>query len=98
MDDVDASPDEDLFRLMAETWPKRFVFLPFDDPIFSESSVGMNWEEIVYVAPPKRHYDATFILPTAHRIAIPQGPEPRIDTDRRDSTCSPRAEAQCHTR
>jgi hypothetical protein len=67
---LDASPENELFRIISETWPERVVFLPFDDPIFVTTSVSMNYEGKIYVATPKRHYDAVVVLPVAYRIQL----------------------------
>lgn len=66
-----SSPENELFRLMNERWPDRFVFLPLDDPAFGTSGVPMNFEERIYVESPKRIYDAFILIPTAHRTLPP---------------------------
>lgn len=68
-DIMDASPENELFRLMNETWPDQIVFLPADDPVFLDG-VPMNSEGTIRVSAPKRHYDVFVLLPLAHRIPI----------------------------
>lgn len=68
---TDASPDNELFRLMSETWPGQTVFLPFTDPLFIEGDVAMNFEDTIHVTSPERHYDGAVLLPLTHRIPIP---------------------------
>jgi hypothetical protein len=65
--DLAASPDNELLRVMNQTWPDQIVFLPLDDPLFSSGRIPMNFGEI-YVGAPKRHYDVFVLLPQAHRV------------------------------
>jgi hypothetical protein len=65
--DLSASPENELLRVMNETWPDRIVFLPLDDPLFSSGRIPMNFGDIS-VGAPKRHYDAFVLLPLAHRV------------------------------
>jgi hypothetical protein len=65
--DLAASPENELLRVMNQTWPDQIVFLPLDDPLFSDGRIPMNFGEI-YVGAPKRHYDAFILLPLAHRV------------------------------
>jgi hypothetical protein len=65
---LDASPENELFRIISENWPEQYVFLPFDDPLFAEGNIRMNYEGKIYVTHPKHHYDAVVLLPIAHRI------------------------------
>jgi hypothetical protein len=65
---LDASPANELWRLMNETWPDRTVFLPLDDPVFEEGGVVMNFEGTLYSGAPKRHYDALLQYPVAHHV------------------------------
>ena len=65
--DLAASPENELFRVMNQTWPDQIVFLPLDDPLFSSGRIPMNFGEI-YVGTPKRHYDVFVLLPQAHRV------------------------------
>jgi len=70
-DVLDKSPDNELFRLIAETWPAQRVFLPFDDPLFALDGVPMNYEGTIRITAPKLHYDAIVVLPLTHRIPLP---------------------------
>ena len=70
-DVADASPENELWRIMKETWPGQIVFLPVDDPTFRGDGVPMNYEETIYVGSPKRHYDVFLLLPLAHRVPLP---------------------------
>jgi hypothetical protein len=65
--DLSASPENELLRVMNETWPDRYVFLPLDDPLFSSGRIPMNFGDI-YVGAPRRQYDAFVLLPQAHRV------------------------------
>jgi hypothetical protein len=65
----DASPDDEVWRVMNETWPDQTVFLPLDDAVFS-GGVRMNFEGTIHSGIPKRHYDAFLQYPLAHRIRI----------------------------
>jgi hypothetical protein len=69
--DLGASPENELFRVMNETWPDEIVFLPMDDPLFSADGVPMNFEGIIHVGAPKQHYDVFLLLPLAHRVPLP---------------------------
>lgn len=64
----DSSPDNELFRVIAETRPGKNVFLPLDDPLFSEKRVAVNSEEVIYVSPLKNQYDAVLQYGLAHRM------------------------------
>lgn len=68
---ADASPDNELFKLMSDAWPSQSVFLPFTDLLFQQNDVAMNFEDTIYVTSPEHHYDAAVLLPLAHRIPIP---------------------------
>ena len=70
-DVTDASPENELWRTMSETWPGQIVFLPVDDPVFLADGVPMNFEGTIYVGSPKRHYDVFLLLPLAHRVPLP---------------------------
>ncbi len=70
-DVADASPENEIWRTMNETWPDRIVFLPVDDPVFMGDGVPMNFEGTIYVGSPKRHYDVFLLLPLAHRVPLP---------------------------
>lgn len=65
--DLTASPENELFRVMNQTWPEQIVFLPTDDPLLSSGRVPINSEGTIYVGAPKRHYDVFVLLPLAHR-------------------------------
>jgi hypothetical protein len=65
--DLAASPENELLRVMNQTWPDQIVFLPLDDPLFSSGRIPMNFVDI-YVGAPKRHYDAFILLPQAQRV------------------------------
>ena len=70
-DVADASPENELWRIMNETWPDQIVFLPVDDPTFLGGGIPMNFEETIYVGSPKKHYDVFLLLPLAHRVPLP---------------------------
>lgn len=65
--DLAASPENELLRVMNQTWPDQIVFLPVDDPLFSSGRVPINHGGDVYVSAPKRHLDVFVLLPLAHR-------------------------------
>ena len=65
--DLATSPENELLRVMNQTWPDQIVFLPLDDPLFSNGRIPMNFGD-VYVGAPKRHYDVFVLLPKAHRL------------------------------
>lgn len=65
--DLSASPPNELFRIMQEAFPGRSVFLPFDDPLFTDQGVLVNFEEEIYSSRLKRVYDGALQYPTAHR-------------------------------
>jgi hypothetical protein len=65
--DLAASPENELLRVMNRTWPDQIVFLPLDDPVFSDGRVPINHGGDVYVSALKQHYDAFVLLPVAHR-------------------------------
>jgi hypothetical protein len=69
-DILDASPDNELWRLMNEAWPDQAVFLPLDDPVFAAGGIPINYEGTIYLAAPKRHYDILVLLPLAHRVPL----------------------------
>lgn len=66
----DASPENELFRLMYEAWPERNVFLPFDDPRFASGGVPMNFEGKIWRCSPVRQYDGVVLLPSGHRVGV----------------------------
>ena len=63
-----ASPDNELHRIMADTWPGRTVFLPLDDPLFSDRTVAYNSEDVIYVTSLNEQYDAIIQYGLAHRM------------------------------
>jgi hypothetical protein len=65
---LDASPENELFRLMNEAWPEQTVFLPLDDPVFRSGGIPVNYESTVHVCALKEHYDAVLLYPTIHRV------------------------------
>jgi hypothetical protein len=67
-DVIDTSPENELLRVMAETWPGRTVFMPLDDPIFSEHTVAFNSEETIYVTSLNEQFDAVLQYGLAHRM------------------------------
>ena len=66
---MEASPENELWRVMHETWPDRIGFLPLDDPLFGTGPVLMNFEGTIYEGAPKAHYDAFVLLPVGHAVA-----------------------------
>jgi len=66
--DLKASPENELFRVMNQTWPDQIVFLPADDPLFSNERVPMNSDGTIYVGSLKQHYDGFLLLPSADRV------------------------------
>lgn len=67
-DILDASPPNELFRIMNETWPEDVVYLPLDDPLFTSGGVPLNFEGTIRVCAPKRQYDGFVLLPWAHHV------------------------------
>lgn len=67
----DASPPNELFRVMHETWPGRTIFLPLDDAVFSRGGIPLNFEGIIYTCAPKAQYDAVLLYSEAQRIPVP---------------------------
>ncbi len=66
---VESSPENELLRLMAETWPDLNVYLPLDDPMFSEKRVAYNSEDVIYAVQLTDVFDALFQYGVAHRMA-----------------------------
>ena len=66
--ELKASPENELFRVMSETWPNQIVFLPVDDPVFGTKRVPINNGGEIYVGAPKRYFDVFVLLPLAHRV------------------------------
>lgn len=67
--DLSASPENELLRLMNQNWPGQVVFLPANDPIFSNGKISINSDSEILAASPKRYFDIFVLLPTAHRIS-----------------------------
>ena len=65
--DLAESPENEILRVMNETWPDQIVFLPLDDPLFSNGRVPINSAGEIFVSAPKRHYGAFILLPAAQR-------------------------------
>lgn len=63
-----ASPDNELYRVMAETWPEQNVFLWLDDPLFMNGRIAMNSEDTIYATAFKEQYDAVVQYGLAHRM------------------------------
>ena len=64
-----SSPEDELLRLMAETWPGLNVYLPLDDPLFSEKRVAYNSEDKIYAVQLADVFDALFQYGMSHRMA-----------------------------
>ena len=69
-DIMNASPANELWRTMHETWPGQTVFLPLDDPMFLQSGIPVNYEDEIFVTALKKAYDAMLLFPVAHRIPL----------------------------
>jgi hypothetical protein len=65
---LESSPENELFRVLAESWPSSNVFLPLDDPVFTEDRVAVNYEESVYSASLAEQFDAVLQYGLAHRM------------------------------
>jgi hypothetical protein len=65
-----ASPDNEILRLMAETWPDQTVFLPLDDPVFVDRRVAYNSEDVIYATSLGEQFDALVQFGLAHRMPI----------------------------
>jgi hypothetical protein len=68
--DLSASPENELFRMMNQTWPDQIVFLPADDPLLNSGRVPINSEGTIYRGAPKQHFDVYVVLPSAHRVPL----------------------------
>lgn len=68
-DIVQSSPEDELLRLMAEAWPDMNVYLPLDEPLFSEKNVAYNSEDVIYAVQLADVFDALFQYGMAHRMA-----------------------------
>jgi len=69
--DLKASPENELLRVMNQTWPDQTVMLAVDDPLFSSGRVPINSDSVIYVGAPKRYFDALIVLPVAQRVRYP---------------------------
>lgn len=67
-DVLTSSPEHELFRLLAESWPRKTVFLPLDDPVFAEGRVAVNYEESISSASLAEQFDAVLQYGLAHRM------------------------------
>jgi hypothetical protein len=65
-----SSPENEILRVMAETWPGQTVFLPLDDPLFEEHRVAYNSEDVIYATPLGEQFDALIQYGLAHRMPI----------------------------
>jgi hypothetical protein len=62
------SPDNEVLRILAETWPAETVFLPLDDPLFVDRKVAFNSEDVIYATSLGEQYDALIQYGIAHRM------------------------------
>ena len=69
--DLQASPENELLRVMNRNWPDQIVLLAVDDPLFANGRVPINSESTIYVGAPKRYFDVLILLPTAQRVRYP---------------------------
>jgi len=69
--DLRASPENELLRVMNQTWPDQIVLLAMDDPLFSSGRVPINSDSTIYIGAPKRYFDMLILLPTAQRVRYP---------------------------
>ena len=67
-DVIDSSPDYELFRTMAETFPGKTVYLPLEATLFRDQTVAVNYEETIFVATLGDQYDAVLLYGSAHRM------------------------------
>ena len=65
-----ASPENEILRLVAETWPQQTVFLPLDDPLFVNQRVAYNSEDVIYATQLGEQYDALIQYGLAHRMPV----------------------------
>lgn len=64
------SPENELLRRLAEARPGQTVFLPLDDPLFSERRVAYNSEDVIYATPLRDQFDAILQYGLAHRMPV----------------------------
>lgn len=69
-DVTETSPDDELYRVIAEAHPGTTVFLPLDDPLFSDETVAMNSEDVIYLTSLRDQFDAVLQYGLAHRMPI----------------------------
>jgi hypothetical protein len=62
-----ASPDNEVYRVIAETWPGHTVFVSLDDPLFA-GRVAFNSEDVIYATSIRDQYDALIQYGLAHRM------------------------------
>lgn len=65
-----ASPDNELLRVMAQTFPDRTVFLPLDDPLFADRTVAYNSEDVIYITALEEQFDAIIQYGHASRMPV----------------------------
>jgi hypothetical protein len=65
-----SSPDNELLRTIAEAAPRRTVFLPLDDPLFTDRTVAYNSEDVIYVTRLVEQFDAVLQYGLAHRMPV----------------------------
>ncbi len=65
-----SSPQDEVLRVVAETWPGQDVLLPMDDPMFRERTVAYNSEDTIYVTRLAEQFDAVLQYGLAHRMPI----------------------------
>jgi hypothetical protein len=67
---MDKSPENELWRLMHETWPDQNSFLPLDDAQFNTDTVPMNFDGTIFRDSPKNIYDAFILLPLGNQVPV----------------------------
>jgi hypothetical protein len=67
-DVADSSPPNELWRVMRESFPNRMIQLSLDDSIFSDETILMNYEDVIYETSPKDIYDVLVSLPVVHQL------------------------------
>ncbi|HSJ90444.1 MAG TPA: hypothetical protein VK917_00155 [Ilumatobacter sp.] len=50
--------------------PGQIVFMPLDDPLFTERTVADNSEDVIYVTPLAEQFDAVMHYGVAHRMPV----------------------------
>jgi hypothetical protein len=69
--ELEKSPEDELFRVMSESFPDQTVYLSLTEPAFSTENVKLIFEETVYRCRVRLHYDALLQYPLAHRVQPP---------------------------